>query len=49
LDLSNLLNQSQVLLPEKLVNKPIILQFESKGKFKVIKHIYTNQLIPYEK
>lgn len=49
LDLSNILNQSQVMLPEKLVNKPIILQFESQGKFKVIKHIYTNQLIPHEK
>jgi len=49
LDLANMLNQSQVLLPEKLANKPIILQFESKGKFKVIKHIYTNQSIPHEK
>ena len=49
LELGNLLNQSQVILPQKLMNKPIILQFESKGKYKTIKHIFTNQIIYDEK
>jgi hypothetical protein len=49
LELGNILNQSQVILPQKLMNKPIILRFESKGKYKTIKHIYTNQIIYDEK
>ena len=49
MELGNILNQSQVILPQKLMNKPIILQFESNGKYKTIKHIFTNQIIYDEK
>ncbi len=42
MELENVLDQSQIVLPQKLINKPIFLKFESKGINKIIKHIYTN-------